>query len=99
MRIADTNRAGIAFEPQSLKSRNITARAKQESVQDEVTFERSASLSLPEMLRLTEPGHPQRESFLSALSQSLRAGLHQTDPSRVAASILQRGFDRLETPE
>jgi hypothetical protein len=99
MRIADTNRAGIAFEPQSPKGRNATARAGQESAQDEVSFQGSGSLSLPEMLRLTEPGHPQRESFLSALSQSLRAGLHETDPSRVATSILQRGFDRLETAE
>ncbi len=51
-----------------------------------------SSLSLPSMLALTAPEHPQRQAFLTAMSQSLRAGLLASDPDQVAGSLMARGF-------
>jgi len=52
----------------------------------------SQSLSLPSMLALTEAGHPARETFLAALSQSLKDGLYTCEPEQVAEAILTRGL-------
>ncbi|MDZ4796837.1 MAG: hypothetical protein SGI92_01640 [Bryobacteraceae bacterium] len=51
------------------------------------------SLSMPSILALTEANHPARESFLSALSQSLKNGLYTCEPEQVADAILTRGLD------
>lgn len=51
------------------------------------------SLTLPSMLALTEASHPARETFLSALSQSLKDGLYKCEPEQVADAILARGLD------
>ncbi|MBC8167527.1 MAG: hypothetical protein H7Y20_16860 [Bryobacteraceae bacterium] len=91
MRITDTSNARLGWERSDLRLRPAAANADQP--RDHVVFAASSSPSLPDMLKLTSPDHPQRESFLTALAETMRAGLHVTDTSAVAGSILRRGFD------
>lgn len=93
MRITDTHYSGIGYDRTGARSRTVQ---RSEPAQDQVSFETSSGLTLPAMLALTAPGHPQRESFLTALSASLRAGLHMSDTPALASSMLNRGFDAVE---
>src|SRR4051794_32675561 len=95
MRITDTQRPYTAYAEASAKSRNSGA-GQTIGTQDMVGRGFSGSLTLPDLLHLTSTQNPRREAFLTALSESLRAGLHTSDPAAVAKSILRSGFDAAE---
>lgn len=84
MKISDSSSAG--FLDSLPAGRRIKVGPREETPVDFQT------LTLPSMLALTEATHPGRESFLSALSQSLKDGLYACEPEQVAEAILTRGL-------
>lgn len=95
MRIPEIYRTGISYIRPSSEKPNQTGSVSQPG-EDRISFQRAGVMTLPQMLELTSSDHPNRASFLTALSESLRAGLHVTNPADVASSMLQRGFDSLD---
>src|SRR4051794_31665345 len=91
MRITDIQRAFIGYRENSATSRK-TGSIEASEPQDIVSASSSGNLTLPDLLRLTSAENPQREAFLTALSESLRAGLVTSDPTAVATSILRKSF-------